>query len=162
MVCLFVCLFVCLSGVFRHTLEFFSLIWRSHHNRWRATNFDLYSAFMAIEQWGFFSLLHPLWHGPTLLNGHLRMTIRDTHTCCRAFGRGTVTICYNELPTEGRTPISRMQSKRSTTTPPRRPSMDMSTAKRSGFAAFHCMVMATSPYEWKILEWDEKPEYKQK
>ena len=54
---------------------------------------------MAIEQWGFFSLLHPLWHGPTLFNGHLRMTIRDTHTCCRAFGRGTVTTCFNELDT---------------------------------------------------------------
>ena len=30
----------------------FSLIWRRHQYRWRATNFDLYSALMAIEQWG--------------------------------------------------------------------------------------------------------------
>ena len=41
--CLFVCLYVPLKN--------FSLIWRSHHNGWRATNFDLKSALMAIEQW---------------------------------------------------------------------------------------------------------------
>ena len=37
-------------------LEYFqnlSLIWRRHHYRWRAINFDLYSAVMAIDQWGF-------------------------------------------------------------------------------------------------------------
>ena len=36
----------------------FSLIWRRHHCRWRAANFDLCSALMAIEQWGFFSVPH--------------------------------------------------------------------------------------------------------
>ena len=27
---------------------------------------------MAIEQWGFFSMLHLLWHGAFVYNGHLR------------------------------------------------------------------------------------------
>ena len=34
-------------------LENFSLIWRRHHYRWRATNFDLCLALISIEQWGF-------------------------------------------------------------------------------------------------------------
>ena len=33
-------------------------IWKRHYRRWRATNFDLCSALMAIEQWGFFSVPH--------------------------------------------------------------------------------------------------------
>ena len=61
---LFVCLFV--------PLENFSLIWRRHHCRRRAANFDLCSALMAIEQWGFHNFPHPLRHGPTVYNGHLR------------------------------------------------------------------------------------------
>ena len=39
-------------------LENFSLICR-----WRAANFDLCSALMAIELWGFFNVPHLLWHG---------------------------------------------------------------------------------------------------
>ena len=51
----------------------FSLIWRRYHNWWWATNFDICSALMAIEQWGFFiNVPHVLWHGPTLYNGNLR------------------------------------------------------------------------------------------
>ena len=50
-----VCLFV--MGIYV-PLENFSLIWRRHHYRWRASNLDLhvYSALicMGIEQWGFF------------------------------------------------------------------------------------------------------------
>ena len=34
----------------------FSLIWRRTHYRWRAIDFDLCSALMTIEQWGFFSV----------------------------------------------------------------------------------------------------------
>ena len=49
----------------------FSLIWRRHRNRWRAANFDLCSALMAIEKWEFFNVQHPLRHGPTVYNGHL-------------------------------------------------------------------------------------------
>ena len=66
----FICIFVCLG--FSVPLENFSLIWRRHHYLWRTANFDLYSALMAIEQWGFFNVSHLLRHGPTLYNGHLR------------------------------------------------------------------------------------------
>ena len=69
MFCLFY-LFVCLKFIV--PLENFSLIWRHHHCRWRAPNFDLCSALMAIEQWGFFNVPNLLRHGPTLYNGHLR------------------------------------------------------------------------------------------
>ena len=66
--------FVCLKLFVQ--LENFSLIWRRHHCWWRAANFDLCSALMAIEQWGFFSVPHLLWHGTSVYNGHPR----DTHT----------------------------------------------------------------------------------
>ena len=58
--------FVCLG--FFVPLESFSLIRR----RWRAANFDLCSALMVTEQWGFFSVPYPLWHGAFVYNGHLR------------------------------------------------------------------------------------------
>ena len=53
------------SGIlgFYVPLERFSLIWRHHHCRWMAANFDLYKTLMAIEQWGFLSVPHLLWHG---------------------------------------------------------------------------------------------------
>ena len=63
-------LFVC-KGIYV-PLENFSIIWRRHHYRWRAANFDLCSALMAIEQWGFFSLPHLMWHGPSVYNGHIQ------------------------------------------------------------------------------------------
>ena len=53
-------------------LENFSLIWRRHHYWRRAAKFDLCSTLMAIEQWGFFSGSHLLWHGASVYNGHLR------------------------------------------------------------------------------------------
>ena len=59
---------VCLE--FFVPLKNFSLIWRHHHYQWRAANFDLCSALMAIEQWGFFNVPHLLRHGPTVYNGH--------------------------------------------------------------------------------------------
>ena len=49
-----------------------SLIWRRHHCRWRAANFDLCSALMVFEQWGFFGVPHLLWHEASVYNGHLR------------------------------------------------------------------------------------------
>ena len=64
-------LFVCLLGVFHPTGEFFTHM-RCHYCRWRATNFDLCLALMAIEQWGFFSVPHLLEHGASICNGHLR------------------------------------------------------------------------------------------
>ena len=74
------CLFVCLFGLYRITRDF-SLIWRRHHYRWRVSNFYLSSALMAIEQWGFFSVLHLLWHGSSaykVYNGHLRRPVTLT------------------------------------------------------------------------------------
>ena len=68
---LFVCLFVCLFVAIVPLLNF-SLIWRRHHYRWRAANFDLCSAIMAIEQWEFFSVPHLLWYEASVYNGHLR------------------------------------------------------------------------------------------
>ena len=55
-------------------MGFFSLIWRRHHCRWRAASFDLYSAPMAFEQYGFCSMPHLklLWHRTSIYNGHLR------------------------------------------------------------------------------------------
>ena len=39
------------------------------HYRWNATNIELYSALMAIKQWGFFNMPQLLWHEPTLYDG---------------------------------------------------------------------------------------------
>ena len=63
-----VCVFFCLG--------FF--IWRCHHYRWKAANFDLCSAPMAVEQWGFFSVSHLLWHGASVYNGHPRGSVTLT------------------------------------------------------------------------------------
>ena len=43
--------FVCLFEVFlsQSRIFIFSLIWRGHRHRWRAANFDLYSALIAIK-----------------------------------------------------------------------------------------------------------------
>ena len=59
-------------------LENFSLVWKRHHCRWKAANFDLCSALMAIQQWGFFSVPHLLWHGASVYNGHLRWPVTLT------------------------------------------------------------------------------------
>ena len=58
------CLFVCLGFIV--PLQNFSLIWRRHHYWWRAANFDLCSALMAIEQWRFFSMPHLELHGASV------------------------------------------------------------------------------------------------
>ena len=68
-VCEYLCLFVWILS--SHSRICRSYIWRCHHCRWRAANFDLCSA-LSIEQWGFFNVPHPLQHGPTVYNGHLR------------------------------------------------------------------------------------------
>ena len=67
------CLFVLgISSLF----ENFSLIWWCHHCRWRAANFNLCSAILAIAQCEFFNVPH-LWHGPLLYNGHLWWLIAE-------------------------------------------------------------------------------------
>ena len=79
-------LFVCLFGIFV-PLENFSLIWRRHLYRWRASNLDLCLALMAMEQWGLFST-----HCDT---GHpFIMAISDDP---RYFGTGAVTTCFNDF-----------------------------------------------------------------
>ena len=87
-------LFVCLFRVFRTTRELFT---HFHHYLWRATDFDLYSALMAIEQWRSFNVPHLLWHGPT---APFIMAISEdpwhSHRC-QAFGSGAVTTCFSEL-----------------------------------------------------------------
>ena len=64
-----VCLFVRLGFFVR--LENLSLIWRHYHCRWTAANYDLYSVLMAIEQWGFYSLWHLMWHATSVYNSYL-------------------------------------------------------------------------------------------
>ena len=71
----------------------FWLIWRRHHFRWRATNVDLYSALMTIEQWGFL-MRHIYWDTGHPVYWSSRKT-GDTYTCCRAFR--SVTTCFKEL-----------------------------------------------------------------
>ena len=38
----------------------------------KGCKFDLCPALMAIEQWGFFSVPHLLWHGALIYNGHIQ------------------------------------------------------------------------------------------
>ena len=64
-------IFFCLFWGFFVSLENFSFIWRRHHCWWRAANFDLCSALVVIEQWGFFSVPCLLWHGASIYNGRL-------------------------------------------------------------------------------------------
>ena len=92
------------------------LVWRRHHYHWMGTNFDQYSALMAIKQWGFLSLPHLMWRGISVYNGHLRGPVTPT-PFCSAFSSGAVTICFNEvfLSRSGfEHPIFRMRGERST------------------------------------------------
>ena len=75
-------LFVCLEfffggGWFSHPRIFSSLC---QHYQWRVTNFDLYLALRAIEQWGFFNIphWHLQWHRQTLCNGHFQGSVTLT------------------------------------------------------------------------------------
>ena len=65
-----------------------------HYYRWRAAHFNLHvcSALVAIEQCGFFSEAHLLWHP-------FRMVISEDpwHTYCRAFGSEALTTCFHDL-----------------------------------------------------------------
>ena len=89
-------MFVCLSVAFFVPLNF-SFIWRRHYSRWRAANIDHCSALMAIEQWGFFSVPHLLWHGTTVYKGHLR-------------GPVTLTPIAERLAVELSLPVLRLRS----------------------------------------------------
>ena len=65
--------------------------------QWRAQNFDLWLALMAIVQWGFISVPHLLWHGASVYNGHLQRSVTHTHTCYQEFISGAVTTCIYDL-----------------------------------------------------------------
>ena len=73
---LYTFLFVCLGFVV--PIENFLLIWRRQHYRWRAVKYDLRSALMAIEQWGFFSVPNLLRQRASVYNGHLRGPVTQT------------------------------------------------------------------------------------
>ena len=79
-----------LFGSFRPNREF-SFIWRRHHYRRRAINFDLCLALMAIEQTGFFSEPQLLWQGYPFIMSSPRT--RETNAHRWAFGSGAVTTC---------------------------------------------------------------------
>ena len=66
--------FVSVRFEFQCYSRFFTsiIIWRSHHYRWMAANFDLYKAHMASEQGGFLNMPQPLRHWLTVYIGHLR------------------------------------------------------------------------------------------
>mgnify|MGYP003692190915 CR=1 FL=1 len=101
-------------------LENISLIWRSNPCRWRAANFDLCSVLMAIEQWGFVNVPHPLRHGPTVYNGHLRGPVTLTPVPERlAVELSLPVFTTNVCRDRGSNPISLMQGERSASTPPR-------------------------------------------
>ena len=74
-----------LFRVFRPTREVFAHFWTRYHCRWKAANFDLCSALMAIEQWGFLCVAKLLWHGASVYNGHLRGPVT------------LIPICFNDL-----------------------------------------------------------------
>ena len=91
----FLCVFFFVCLEFIVPFETFSLIWRRHHCRWRAANFDLLcSALMAIEQWGFFSVPHLLWHGASVYNCHLRGSVTHTPITERL---AAVSTCFYDL-----------------------------------------------------------------
>ena len=86
-------LFVCLDFIVPE--ENFTHNCRRHHYRWKPASFDLNSVRtgMSIEQRGFFSVLHLLWHGSSVYNGHLQEPVTLTPITVRKFGNGSVTTC---------------------------------------------------------------------
>ena len=80
------------GGVFS-TLQNMSFIWRNHNYWWRASNLYLYSALMAIEQWGSLALptvtrnFRLLWSSPRTRDSNLS----------RVFRSNALTTCLNDL-----------------------------------------------------------------
>ena len=100
--------------VFR-PVENISLILRRHHCRWRAANLDLCLALMAFSSEGSLACHTCCDTGHPFLRSSPRT--RDIHTCCRAFGSGTVTTCVNDLGLSRpgfEHPTFRMRGERST------------------------------------------------
>ena len=71
-VCIHVSLVVCLFGILSsYSREFFHS-YRDVTITDEGLNFYLCLALMSIEQWGYFSVPHLLWHGASIYNGQLR------------------------------------------------------------------------------------------
>ena len=73
-------------------------LWRRHFCLWRVANFDLYLTLMDIEQLGFFSVSHLLWHGTSVYNGHLWGPVTRTHIAERfalELSMSVFTTCLN-------------------------------------------------------------------
>ena len=107
-----------LFGVYRFTREFYKHMQMSPLAV-KGCIFDLCSALMVIENWGFFSVPHLLWHRPTLYYGYLRGPVTFTPVAKRL----AVELSLPVLTTEVCRDISRMRGERSTSTPPRRYSL---------------------------------------
>ena len=71
-----VCLLVCLGIYFLLQNSLFT--WRCHQYQWRASNFGLYHALMAIKQWRFFNVPYLLWQRKSVYNGHLQRPVTLT------------------------------------------------------------------------------------
>ena len=109
MAALTICLFVCLE--LNVQLENVSFVWRRYHCRWRAANFDLCSALMAIEHWGFFNVPHTLRLWPTVYNGNLWGPVTLTPVLLPSVSQWSCQYLFLRLrsvATGDRTPISRM------------------------------------------------------
>ena len=91
----------------------------------KAANFDLCSALMAIEQLGFFSVPHLLWHGASVFNSHVHgpvtLTLIAKHlavelslpvfkTCvCHIWDSNTQPVCRANTLTDGTITVVRCQ-----------------------------------------------------
>ena len=108
-------MFVCLD--FYVPLENFSLTQRPHHNQGKAS-LNLYSALMAIEQWGFFGVPHLLWHGPTLYKDHLWRPVTLTPVAKHLALELSLTVFWRlkSVPNGDRTLISPILGESSTST----------------------------------------------
>ena len=93
-----ICLLVGWFGFFCPIREFFTHMKMSPLPV-KGCRFCLCSALTAIEQWRLFYVLHLLWHGASVYNGHLRGPV--THIFCRAFGSGAVSTCFTTLVCRG-------------------------------------------------------------
>lgn len=80
------------NWVYRSNWDLF-LLNMKHLHCW-AKYWDPYSALMAIEQGGFFTVPHKMWHGTSFL--WLQWRTSNIHTCYGAFSIDTVTstLCY--------------------------------------------------------------------
>ena len=92
--CLFVCWVVCLGFYF--PLKNCLLIWIRHHYRWRALNFELCSALLVINKWGFCIVQHLLWQGHPFIMVYSEDPWHSP-LLPSVFGSGAFTFCFYDL-----------------------------------------------------------------